>query len=60
MNSEDGNIYALPQGNGGVFTQAAGNLFLNRAIGAAYTPLSIGPDRKLYTQNDGHLLVVGN
>jgi len=37
-----------------------GNLFLNLAIGAAYTPLSIGPDGKLYTQNDGHLFVVGN
>jgi hypothetical protein len=35
-------------------------LFLNIAIGAAYTPLSIGPDGKLYTQNDGHLFVVGN
>lgn len=60
VNSEDGNIYVLPQGHSGVFTQAAGNLFLNLALGAAYTPLSIGPDGKLYTQNDGHLFVVGN
>jgi hypothetical protein len=35
-------------------------LFLNLAIGAAYTPLSIGPDGKLYTQNNGHMFVVGN
>jgi len=60
VNSEDGNIYVLPQGNSGVFTQPAANMFLNLAIGAAYTPLSIGADGKLYTQNDGHLFVVGN
>jgi hypothetical protein len=59
-NSEDGNMYMLPQGHSGVFTQAGGNIFLNLAIGAAYTPLSIGPDGKLYTQNDGQLFVVGN
>jgi hypothetical protein len=60
VNSEDGNLYALPQGNAGVFTVPNGNLFLNLALGAAYTPLSIGPDGKFYTQNDGHLFVVGN
>lgn len=60
VTSEDGNVYALPQGHSGVFTTPASNLFLNLAIGAAYTPLSIGPDGKLYAQNDGHLFVVGN
>ncbi len=60
VNSEDGNIYELPQGKTGVFTAPTGKLFLNLAIGAAYTPLSIGPDGKLYTQNNGHLFVVGN
>jgi hypothetical protein len=60
VTSEDGNLYVLPQGNTGVFTTPTANLFLNVAIGAAYTPLSIGPDGKLYTQNDGHLFVVGN
>ena len=59
-NSEDGNIYVIPQGHTGVFTAPQSKLFLNLAIGAAYTPLSIGPDGKLYTQNDGHLFVVGN
>jgi hypothetical protein len=59
-NSEDGNIYVIPQRHTGVFTAPQSNLFLNIAIGAAYTPLSIGPDGKLYTQNDGHLFVVGN
>jgi hypothetical protein len=60
VNSEDGNIYSLAQGHTGVFTQPTGNLFLNLALGAAYTPLSLGSDGKLYTQNDGHLFVVGN
>ena len=60
VNSEDGNIYQLPQGHSGVFTTPGGKMFLNIALGAAYTPLSIGPDGKLYTQNNGHLFVVGN
>ncbi|MGA8144557.1 MAG: hypothetical protein WB987_11765 [Candidatus Acidiferrales bacterium] len=60
VNSEDGNIYALPQGHSGVFTTPGGQLFLDVALGAAYTPLAIGPDGKLYTQNNGHLIVVGN
>jgi hypothetical protein len=60
VNSEDGNIYELPQGHSGVFTTPTGQLFLNLALGAAYTPLSIGADGKLYTQNNGHLFVVGN
>lgn len=60
VTSEDGNIYAIPQGNSGVFTTAQGNLFLNVALGAAYTPLAIGPDGRFYTQNNGHLFVVGN
>jgi hypothetical protein len=59
-NSEDGNIYVIAQGHAGVFNVPLSSLFLNSAIGAAYTPLSIGPDGKLYTQNDGHLFVVGN
>ncbi len=60
VTSEDGNLYVLPQGHTGVFTTPSANLFLNLAVGAAYTPLSIGPDGKLYTQNDGHLFVIGN
>ncbi len=60
VNSEDGSIYVIPQGHTGIFTVPSSSLFLNSAIGAAYTPLSIGPDGKLYTQNDGHLFVVGN
>jgi len=60
VNSEDGNIYELPQGNSGVFTAPTGKMFLNLALGAAYTPLSIGGNGVLYTQNNGHLFAVGN
>ncbi len=65
VTSEDGNVYMLPQGNSGIFTSETANpptanLFLNLAVGAAYTPLSIGPDGTLYTQNDGDMFVVGN
>ncbi len=59
-NSEDGNLYTLPQGNTGVFIKPKQSIFLNLAIGAAYTPLSLGPDGKIYTENDGHMFVVGN
>lgn len=60
VNSEDGNVYSLPQGNSGIFTAPLAKMFLKQAIGAAYTPLSVGQDGKLYVQNDGHLFVVGN
>jgi hypothetical protein len=60
VNSEDGNIYEIPQGQSGDFTVPQGNLFLNLALGAAYTPLAIGPDGRSYTQNNGHMFVVGN
>jgi outer membrane protein assembly factor BamB len=54
-NSEDGNIYVInPNGT------LRENLFLNLAIGAAYTPLSMSSDGKIFTQNDGVLFVVGN
>ena len=53
-NSEDGNVYSIDR-NG----KAVGNIFLKLALGAAYTPLAIGPDGKIYTQNDGTLFVVG-
>jgi hypothetical protein len=55
VNSEDGNLYVVKQGG----TQI-GKIFLNQALGAAYTPLSLGPDGKIYTENDGILFAVGN
>jgi hypothetical protein len=53
-NSEDGNMYVIGQGG-----MLKAKLFTNLAIGAAYTPLAIGPDGRIYTQNDGHLFVIG-
>ncbi|PWT90503.1 MAG: hypothetical protein C5B54_07035 [Acidobacteria bacterium] len=53
-NSEDGNLYVISQG--GTLKQ---NLFQKLAIGAAYTPVSIGPNGLIYTQNDGQLFIVG-
>jgi hypothetical protein len=53
-NSEDGNLYAI--GQGGVIQE---KIFLQLALGAGYTPVSIGPDGKIYAQNAGHLFAVG-
>jgi outer membrane protein assembly factor BamB len=53
-NSEDGNLYAINQG--GTLKQ---NLFQLLALGAAYTPTSLGGDGKIYSENAGHLFVVG-
>jgi hypothetical protein len=54
-NSEDGYLYAIKSDG----TLKATNIFLQLALGAAYTPLAIGPDGKVYTENDGYLFVVG-
>jgi len=34
-------------------------IFQPLALGAAYPPASIGGGGKIYSQNDGHLFVVG-
>jgi hypothetical protein len=60
VNGEDGFVYSIAQGGTGVITAPRQKKFLKQAIGAAYTPLSIGADGKLYTQNAGHLYVIGN
>jgi len=54
-NSEDGNLYEIDR-NG----RLVNTVFTNLAIGAAYTPLSIGPHSGIYTQNDGLMFVIGN
>jgi outer membrane protein assembly factor BamB len=54
-NSEDGNVYVLNHDG-----TLKGTIFLKEAIGAAYTPISLGPDGKIYSQNDGLMFVVGN
>jgi hypothetical protein len=54
-NSEDGNLFALnPDGT------LRSKIFQQLALGAAYTPASIGLDGKIYSQNAGHLFVAGN
>ncbi len=53
-NGEDGNLYVIGP-DGSLITR----VFLNLAIGAAYTPLSIGDDGRIYTENDGRLFVMG-
>jgi len=54
VNSEDGSLYVIKQGG-----FELGHIFLNQAIGAAYTPLSLGPDGRIYTENDGILFAIG-
>jgi hypothetical protein len=54
-NSEDGNTYAILQGG-----TVRDHLFQQLALGAAYTPASIGGDGKIFSQNAGHLFVLGN
>jgi len=54
-NSEDGNVYVIDKTGA-----LKGKIFLKSAIGAAYTPVAIGPDGKIYAENDGDLFVLGN
>jgi outer membrane protein assembly factor BamB len=53
-NSEDGFLYAVKQGG-----HLRDNIFQQLNLGAAYTPASLGGDGKVYSQNAGHLFVVG-
>ncbi|HLY20606.1 MAG TPA: hypothetical protein VKR61_25440 [Bryobacteraceae bacterium] len=53
-NSEDGNMFAIGQGG-----KLVREIFQQLALGAAYTPASLGGDGKIYSQNDGHLFVAG-
>lgn len=53
-NSEDGNVYVIKQGG-----TLKGKIFLRQAVGAAYTPVALGRDGRIYTENDGDMFVVG-
>jgi WD40-like Beta Propeller Repeat len=53
-NSEDGNVYVID--NTG---KLKGKIFLRSSIEAAYTPVAIGPDGKIYSENDGDMFVLG-
>jgi len=55
VNSEDGRLYSI-RPNGKLRDQ----IFLDTAVGAAYTPLSLDGDGKILTQNNGHLFVIGD
>jgi hypothetical protein len=52
--SEDGSLFVIEQGG-----TLKGQIFLQAAVGAAYTPVSIGRDGKIYTLNNGDMFVVG-
>ena len=54
VNSEDGNVYVIAQGG-----KQVGKMFLQSAVAAAYTPLAIGPDGKIYAENNGNMFVLG-
>ncbi|MBI3210135.1 MAG: hypothetical protein HYZ37_14715 [Candidatus Solibacter usitatus] len=54
-NSEDGNVYLIAQGG-----KELSRTFLRLALGAAYTPVAIGYDGAIYTQNFGVLFIMGN
>jgi hypothetical protein len=61
VESEDGFFYVLDQSHigGEIFTTPKAKIFLNLAVGAAYTPFSIDQQGRLYAQNNGHLFVIG-
>lgn len=54
-NSEDGALYAIPQGG-----ESATQIFLGESVGAAYTPMSIDGKGRIYAENLGTLFVVGD
>ncbi|HXH37853.1 MAG TPA: hypothetical protein VNN08_04460 [Thermoanaerobaculia bacterium] len=54
VNAEDGIIYAL--GQGGVLLD---RLALSGPLGAAYTPVAIDAQGRVYAQTGGHLFAVG-
>jgi hypothetical protein len=53
-NAEDGFVYQIGQG-GVLKTQT----FLNQALGAAYTPISLDPAGRVFALNNGELTVLG-
>ena len=53
-NGEDGVLYGIKQGGA-----EADTIFLGEAIGAAYTPLAMDDQGRVYTQNIGRLFVIG-
>jgi outer membrane protein assembly factor BamB len=59
-NSEDGNLYSIPQGHTGVFTQPRQRYFMGVSLGNAYTPTSISGSGVILTSDNGQLFAVGD
>ena len=53
-NSEDGNLYAISPGG-----EVKERVFLQLALGAAYTPITLDAKGRLYAQNGGQLFMLG-
>jgi outer membrane protein assembly factor BamB len=53
-NGEDGVLYAIAQGG-----KQVRSLFLRESLGAAYTPLAIDAKGRVYAENFGEVVVVG-
>jgi outer membrane protein assembly factor BamB len=53
-NSEDGNLYAITS-----YGVLRDRFFLDRSLGAAYTPVALDHTGRIYALNNGHLIVVG-
>jgi hypothetical protein len=47
-------LYVIKQGG-----TVKGKIFLQKATDAAYTPVSIGRDGKIYTLNNGDMFALG-
>jgi outer membrane protein assembly factor BamB len=58
-NSEDGNLYSIPQGHTGVFTKPKQRFFMGLSLGNAYTPTSISSAGVILTSDNGQLIAVG-
>ena len=54
-NSEDGHIYAIDSSG-----QLRDRFFLDRALGAAYTPLALDGAGRVFALNNGTMTVIGN
>jgi hypothetical protein len=53
--NEDGNLFVIKQGG-----TLKAKIFLQQATDAAYTPVSIGRDGRIYTLNSGDMFAIGN
>jgi hypothetical protein len=52
--NEDGNLYVIDK-----FGRQRAKVFLSKTIAAAYTPVSLDAQGRVYAQNNGELYVLG-